>query len=135
MERPSPGTILQLENGKIKQHQGKKKKNQNQCLFLNQRTENNVLQKQVSWLRASVSLLGQKQPPQLTGQTMLYEFSLEAIALQKEHFLQVLNKALLFKQNLIAMNVQGTFSVKLQVLQKHAGQLHHAGQCRKYNSE
>lgn len=44
---------------------------------------------------------------------MLYGASLEAIALQKEGFLQVLSKALLFKHKLMAINVQETFSVKL----------------------
>lgn len=65
---------------------------------------------------------------------MLYRFSLEAIALQKEGFLQVLNKALLFKHinsNECARNI---FSEALGS-PKHAGQLYHAGQCREYHSE
>lgn len=71
-------------------------------------------------MRESVSLLGLKQRLQLkdafqADETVLYEFSLEAIALQKESFLQVLNKALLFKHKLTAINVQETLSRNMQV--------------------
>lgn len=101
-------------------------------VFISQRTDNLIqcaakAPQRVSQLRVSVSLLGMKQQIQLkdafqADETTFYEFSLEAIALQKESFLQVLNKDMLFKHKLTAMNVQETFSVKLQVVQKHAGQ-------------
>lgn len=86
-------------------------KKNHQCLFLNERTENAVLQKQVSWLRVSVRVEAAVLAFQADERT-LYRFSLEAVALQ-QGFLQVLNKALLFKHELTATNVQETFSPKL----------------------
>lgn len=66
---------------------------------------------------------------------MLYGFSLEAIALQKEGFLQVLNKALLFKHKLTAINVQETFFSEALGSPETCRSVYHAGQCREYHSE
>lgn len=124
----------------------KNKALEKKTVFISQRTDNLIqcaakAPQQVSQLRVSVSLLGMKQQIQLkdafqADETTFYEFSLEAIALQKESFLQVLNKDNAVQaqanSNECARNI---FSEALGCPET-CRSVYHAGQCKEqYHSE
>lgn len=97
------------EKRKNKTALGKKQTN-NTVYFSIKELKPQVLRKRVSGL-GSVRSVGERALQ--AGGTGLDAPRLGAAASQKEGFLQVPNKALLLKHKLTAVNVQGTFPVKL----------------------